>query len=320
MKKTCLLFLICAMLPLSLFGCNRQAEEPDFIRLAENDPHAPFGDVDYPCYYQDGTNNTEGFPEDVETYFWSRERTEPTEAQKTARFTFDGKEYIGTATMQYSVLSAPFSAVSYRTENGEEFDLRADDGRLVYIDLMGKDFFKRECAATRLDNVDAATEEIARKCVSPYINTENYTLSSVKKETVTEENGSFDIYEYLFVKMIGNIATADTAKVRITSSGTVASVTLGDIDAFDAVTEDMISLDAANASIAKAMSQIYSNSNYILRDYQLDSQYIAFADNGELVLCSYITYDLQARRKGGTDKTGQRLLVTQLPIRLADKS
>lgn len=311
MKRWFLLTLSLLLCFPLLAACQKEKEE-DFVHLVENDPQGPYGDAAYPCYFEGEMNTSTAYPRDAERHLWITTNSDP-ETTESATVTFFGFSYTGTPQRRYQVPKVPYEAVAYRTENGEEFDLRTDTGEIVFLDRMGKGFFAREYAGESAVGIEAA-REIALDAVRGVRSADLsvYREKPVKEEIAKSEIGrEFRFYTFTFVKPLGEIDTMDRFSVRVTSNGTVASVTVGSIGAFDEFTAP--DLAAANASLVKALPVIFSNTNHALESYTIVNQTLTLTKEGKMVLCHELSLTLIARTQHVSNSTTTRMMITELP-------
>ena len=183
----------------------------------------------------------------------------------------------------------------YVSNNNIEFGLRSDTGELVYINLMNADFFDTQPYLPEVDDPNETAISLATEIASSFVdNIEDYT--PISDEPVTRykerEGKTYQITYYVvtFAKKINGYFSSDYIAVKVTSKGTLASIMMGDIGAFDDTT---LNFDATtmNQSISNKIESTYKKSKLEVKKSNVDDQKIVLTPNGDICMYSSIVID-----------------------------
>ena len=110
---------------------------------------------------------------------------------------------------------------------------------------------------------------------------------------VVKDGKKYEItyYNVMFSRKINGINTSDYISIKITSKGHLASLIMGDINAF----KDVISpynASLVDASITDTVKNTYSKLQYQMYDVEVESQILAITPAGKLVLYSQLGVDI----------------------------
>ena len=183
----------------------------------------------------------------------------------------------------------------YVDENSVEFGLREDTGELAYINLMNADFFDTQ---PYLPDVQAPYEtavRLTKEIASQFIdNIDDYTqIIEEPKIRYKERDGvTYQITYYVvtFAKKINGYFSSDYISVKVTSKGTLASIMMGDINAFANTSIDF-ELETINQSISKKIESTYKYSKFKVKEANIDDQKIVLTPKGDICLYTAIVID-----------------------------
>ncbi len=195
-----------------------------------------------------------------------------------------GKSYTGS--YSYSEIDRWNSYIedNYLTEKYIEFGFRNDTGKLVYLNLMNSDFFITEPYLNDIDNHYETAVSIAKDIAKEYVDDiSDYT------QIIQKPNNSDKIpcYTIKFTRKINGYDSSDYINIRITCNGNLASIKVGDINAFKDVTFHIDSADI-NESISNKISSIYGSS---LLNFNIKDQKIVKTPDGNFGLYSNVIID-----------------------------
>jgi hypothetical protein len=101
----------------------------------------------------------------------------------------------------------------------------------------------------------------------------------------------YTTYSITYSKEICGIPTDDSVRVQVTSKGTLKSVVLGEIGAFDHVKEKDISLEKLEASIEKRLMEIEQEAGerFSSDDYEILEHALHLTPKKELAVVSRVS-------------------------------
>ncbi len=248
----------------------------------------------YSTYIVDVANDEISGDIDISNTQWSEGYFERN-ATECYAVIFDENEYSGF--YQKSLVNKCNSFITdiYKNDDGIEFGIRSDDNSLVHINFMNKSFFDTEPYLPEIDNARENAVNYAKNIASKYVNINEYEM--IEDEPITrykEKDGKkYEItyYNVMFSRKINGINTSDYISIKITSKGHLASLIMGDINAF----KDVISpynASLVDASITDTVKNTYSKLQYQMYDVEVESQILAITPAGKLVLYSQLGVDI----------------------------
>ena len=184
----------------------------------------------------------------------------------------------------------------YVCDDGIEFGVRNNDGKIGYINLMNKDFFDTQPYLEDLEN----SEEYCRSYASEIAGTFTKNLSTYKQieeEPITrikqKDGKSYSITYYFFTyyKEVAGYNSSDYISVKMTSKGYLASVIIGDTDVFESKSFT-IDKEVLQQKIDEKVEQVYSSSGYIVITHTVLDQKIGKAPNGRFCIISDVSIEL----------------------------
>lgn len=273
MKKY-ILFMLSLLLTFSFISCNKKNYEP------------------YTSLISDSVNDE--YSVDLEVDYWTGEYFEKEDMENKTCFVF-GNSYYGSYSKSIIDKMNSYTTDIYVDNNNIEFGLRSDTGELAYINLMNSDFFDTQPYLPEVNDPNDTASSLSTEIARDYVdNIGDYT--QIFDEPVTkykERDGkTYQITYYVvtFAKKINGYFSSDFIAVKVTSKGTLASIMIGDIGAFDNTT---LSFDTAtmNQSISNKIESVYKKSKLEVRESNVDDQKIVLTPNGDICMYSSIVID-----------------------------
>lgn len=273
MKKY-ILFMLSLLLTFSFISCNKKNYEP------------------YTSLISDSVNDE--YSVDLEVDYWTGEYFEKEDMENKTCFVF-GNSYYGSYSKSIIDKMNSYTTDIYVDNNNIEFGLRSDTGELAYINLMNSDFFDTQPYLPEVNDPNDTVISLSTKIARDYVdNIGDYT--QIFDEPVTrykERDGkTYQITYYVvtFAKKINGYFSSDFIAVKVTSKGTLASIMIGDIGAFDNTT---LSFDTAtmNQSISDKIESVYRKSKLEVKKSNVDDQKIVLTPNGDICMYSTIVID-----------------------------
>ncbi len=196
----------------------------------------------------------------------------------------------------------------YVCEDGIEFGIKNNDSKIVFINLMNKEFFDTQPYLEDLKNSEECCRSYASDIAGNFIkDLSDYKL--IEDEPITrikeKEGKSYSITYYLFTfyKDISGYNSSDYISVKVTSKGHLASVIIGDTDAFEGESFT-IDENVLHQRIDEKIIQVYNSTDYIVVDHSIVDQKIVKAPDGHF----YIISDLDIQLEGNDNKQIDTLL------------
>ena len=183
----------------------------------------------------------------------------------------------------------------YVDENSITFGLRSDTGDLVSINFMNSHFFDTQPYLPEVDDPEGTAISLSTEIASAYVdNIAEYTLTSITPVTRYKERDGetyqITYYTLTFVKKIDGYLSSDLIGVKVTSKGTLASITMGDIGAFDGITPHF-DTEAMNQSISSKIDAIYPKKKLEVKKSTVEDQRLAINPNGEICMLTVMLID-----------------------------
>ena len=171
------------------------------------------------------------------------------------------------------------------TKNDLTYYTRSDTGEFLGF-FFGVAPMKEQDNLPDIPNTETAILDMADKYVSAYINTDKYIRTHSVNESRSAPNTH--VYNIVYTKYIGDLATADTLYIEITSKGFVKSLHMYNISAFDSIT-CKIDMSKVNDSIANKVNASYTNK---VVEYKVEKQYLGYTPDGDLIVISQLRVTL----------------------------
>ena len=134
----------------------------------------------------------------------------------------------------------------------------------------------KEIASQFIDNIDDYTQII-----------EEPKIRYKERDGVTYQ---ITYYVVTFAKKINGYFSSDYISVKVTSKGTLASIMMGDINAFANTSIDF-ELETINQSISKKIESTYKYSKFKVKEANIDDQKIVLTPKGDICLYTAIVID-----------------------------
>ena len=273
MRKYTAIFLALLSLAFCLVGCNSKKDEKyaSIIADSANDIYSVESEIDYW----------------TGTYFEKEHM-----GDKTCQVF--GNHYSGSYSQSIVDKMNSYTTDIYVDDNHIEFGLRDDNGELAYINLMNANFFDTQPYLPDVDNPSEAAISLATQIASEYVDIADYT--QIIEEPMTRykerEGITYEITYYIvtFAKKVNGYFSSDFISVKVTSKGTLASIMIGDINAFSDVS---IAFEETtmNQSISKKIESTYKNSKFNMKNSNVEDQKIVLTPNGDICMYSDIVVE-----------------------------
>lgn len=222
-----------------------------------------------------------------------------------------GKNYWGA--YEESIIESMTSYVKniFLDESGVRFAFKDGTNDLVYVDLMNHDYFDSVPFLPDVNNPYESAISFATEIARTFVNDiADYTLIVEEPRTsYYERDGeTYEITYYFvtFAKKINDYFSSDYISIKVTSKGTLASIVMGDINAFDGVMLDF-NPTTVNNSIAEKVEASYENGDLNVTQWNVVDQKIVITPNNDI--CMYSTVEIEGTTLSGIEiKTGIRIL------------
>ena len=184
----------------------------------------------------------------------------------------------------------------YVRENGIEFGIRGDNNKPVLLNLMNKEFFDTEPYLEDVENPEEYGRSYAAEIAGSFIeNMDEYKQMTEEPITsVKEKDGkSYSVTYYLFTyyREIAGYRSSDFITVKVTSKGHLASVFVGDTDAFENRSFS-IDKEALQQAINEKIAAVYRDTGYHVNNSTVDEQKIVKAPDGGFYIASSVIVQL----------------------------
>ena len=203
----------------------------------------------------------------------------------------EGKEYIGQ--YQESIVDKlnSYTTDIYKDENQINFGLRSDTQELVLFNRMNRTFFDTEPFLPDIDHPAEYAQSYATELAKTYIDDiDNYEMSIrdpvVRQEEKDGQTHEITYYWTTFARKINGYYTSDYITVRTTSKGHMASMIMGDINAFANIEFD-IDRNSLEESITNKIQNVYKDTGFVANETHFSSQKIVITPSGDI--CMYST-------------------------------
>lgn len=273
MKKQIAIFLALLSLAFCFVGCNSKKNEKyaSIIADSANDIYSVKSEID--CW--------------TGTYFEKKHMDD-----KTCLVL--GNHYSGSYSKSIVDKMNSYTTDIYVDDNHIEFGLRDDNGELAYVNLMNANFFDTQPYLPDVDNPYESAVSFATQIASEYVDIADYT--QIIEEPMTRykerEGTTYEITYYIvtFAKKMNGYFSSDFIAVKVTSKGTLASIKMGDINAFSDVS---IAFEETtmNQSISKKIESTYKNSKLNMKNSNVKDQKIVLTPNGDICMYSDIVVE-----------------------------
>lgn len=221
--------------------------------------------------------------------WWNGSSFSSPSAESTLYIKFDGKSYnVDYMYSRYDNYNS-FATDYYDNTRGVTFGLNSNTGELVYINLKTPSFFKKEPLLQDVDNIKEIGLELAQKYASLFINLNDYILYNTRRSPYQPDRtqkAKMVFYTYTFVKKINNECSSAYISVQITSKGNLASIVIGDLNAFSDENKKQIEsfkdIDIDNMVFSKLEEM---TKDLDAPSFEITGKYYALTPDGDIVIC-----------------------------------
>ena len=222
MKKICTVLLVSFLLVLACCGCNNSGTKVVACYLLSSSNSLA---ADASKYLADAS----------ESKWWNGISFQLDSAKKEMTVEFQGKTYTGSYSCSYYDTYNSFATDYYDGEDGLEFGINANSGKLVYINLKTLSFFEEEPLLPEKTGIEEESTEIAKEVASQFADISDFEVSSEVTPYQPDEGQepSMSFYTYTYWRIINGERSSAYVTVQVTSKGNIASVVVGDLDAFE---------------------------------------------------------------------------------------
>ena len=273
MKKYVAIFLA-LLLAFCFVGCNSKNYEK------------------YTSFVSDETND--GYNAPVEVNYWTGEYFKK-KHMKSKSCVVLGNSYHGSYNSSIVNTWNSYTTDIYVDENYIEFGLRNDNGKLAYINFMNADFLDTQPYLSDVSDPYETAISLAEEIAGEYVdNIADYT--QIVEEPVTryiERDGvTYEItyFTVTFVKKINGYLSSDYIAVKVTSKGTLALISMGDIGAFSNAVIDF-EKEPMEQSISNKVESGYKDSKLSVKKFNIEEQKIVLTPDGYICMCSRIAIE-----------------------------
>ncbi len=246
------------------------------------------------CYLLSSSNsNSSGNMSSIkvaEEYKWWNGKNFTSEtAESNLYIKFDNKSYnVDYLYSRYNNYNS-FATDYYGNTRGVTFGINSNTGKLVYINLKTSSFFRSEPKLEDVANIEETGKELSEKYATMYIDLSDYILYSTSQKPYQSSSDSKEkmtFLTYTFVKKINDECSSAYISVQITSKGNLASIVVGDINAFSEENTKKANafnnVDIDNLVLNK-LKTITRNLNSPL--FEITKKYYALTPDNEIVIC-----------------------------------
>lgn len=228
-----------------------------------------------------------------------------------------GKSYSGS--YRQSIVDKWNSYITdiYTDENGVEFGLRSDTGKLVYMNLMNRNFFDTQPYLPEVNQPVETAISLATEIASKNVDhIEDYTQILEEEEREYEERGGvtykITYYQVTFAKKINGYLTSDYITVIVTSKGTLASIMMGDINAFAGISIVIDTADVDQSIFNKVESaySAYKESRIRVEKSYIEDQRLVLTPDGDICIYSWVVVQGVDKESDTEVQTGVVILTT----------
>lgn len=267
-----------------------------FVACKEENSFEEKNDV-YESLVMDVANDNTGISK--ENNFWDLNSFEKTDiSDKT--ISVCEKTYTGHYEKSFVDKYNSYTTDFYCDENYIEFGLRSDTGELVLFNRMNAEFFDTEPYLDDVNEPEQNAISLATKIAGNYVDLSDYTQIIEPSQTQYKEKYgktyTITYYVITFAKEVQGYLSTDFISVKVTSKGNLASIYMGDINAFENIQFNIKNTNVNN-SISKKVDSVYAEAEINVESQDVYYQRIAVAPAGQVVICSRIKVFAQDKNK-----------------------
>ena len=156
-----------------------------------------------------------------------------------------------------------FEMHTYKREDGSEFSIRSDNGKVSFISYMDKDYLNPSPPPPDIENHETECLRIAKEAASKFINVDDYEIVKNEpfeyKKTIEGKKYSFISYWYIFTKKINGINTSDKVSVTVNSKGLVQAINIGRTNEFDKYKDYEVPMEKCNEIVVQKCKELYGD-------------------------------------------------------------
>ena len=272
MKRNISIIGLVVALVLSLFSCGYGTNK-SYIISASNEQISVQSEIDW------GTKSN-----------YKKLMIGPTEVK------FLENDYYGK--YQYSSDSIRFSSTIdyYKTDSNTSwvtFGVRSDNGKLAYISFKNTDFLSKQRQLDDLDNALEYALKMSKDIVS------NIVIDPESYEIIVEESfimNYMEVFHIVFAKRFSGYISSDQISFEITSKGSLCSVYIGDIGAYDIESTNKIDDESINQSIEKRIEELFKNylDTYSIQNVSIKKKELIKLPNGNTGVLSTTEVEMKS--------------------------
>ena len=246
----------------------------------------------YTSLIEDKTSDGNGIH--VESKIWTGEYFTK-KFMRDKNCTVMGKSYSGSYEKSIVNKINSYTTDVYYDEDYIEFGLREDNGELAYVNLMNSEFHETQPFWTDVSNPSEFAISFATEIAKQYVdNLDEYVrLIEDPKQQYKEKDGKrYEITYYVvtFARKINGYFSSDYISIKVTSKGTLASIWIGDLNAFKDLS---IEFDTAilDQSIMEKVESAYTSVNFKIKKKTIEEQKIAVTPSGDICMYSRVAVE-----------------------------
>ncbi|MCR5344570.1 MAG: hypothetical protein K6E46_00755 [Lachnospiraceae bacterium] len=188
-----------------------------------------------------------------------------------------------------------FATDYYSDAKGISFGVNSNTGELVYVNLKSLSFWKSELKLDDIANIKKIGEKMAERYAAIYIDLDDYILYSTSQKpyrSITDSNVKMTFLTYTYVKLINGDPSSAYVSVQITSKGHLASIVIGDLNAFPDINsfskkrkeqlDRFNDIDVDNTVISKLEEM---TKGLDAPSFEITDKYYALTPDGDIVIC-----------------------------------
>ena len=240
----------------------------------------------YDSYVCDMTND--GLIIDTEKTWWNGISAIDNNALKNISLKFEESSF--DCEYMYSRLDY----LDWRTKNY----YLSDDGITIIIDSIDQTIcgFHKGRLTSELQMNDCAdpyneARKIAKQYASQYVDISKYSIEESDpynySHTIDGKTVEIPLYSFRFTKYVDDYPTSDRISVQITSKGTLRTLHINNIGAFDNIDLSILDSQKLDSTIDAKIRELYSN-RVTTYSYTVEKNTLTYSPEGNLVIVSQI--------------------------------
>jgi len=210
--------------------------------------------------------------------------------------TFQGKTYIGEYCKSIQNKGNSYVTDYYEAPSSIKFGFKEGTDEFVSISLLTKEVYETWSALEDVEDPEETASKIATEIAQEFINISEYSQEITKRPSF---DVGFDVYQVIFERIVNGYHSSDYIFVTVTSKGTLASVVIGDINAFKDINIEFDPLEIENSLNEKIVNS-YKERGFNIETTTIRKQCIVLTDNGDI--CMYSEVEVAGTQEGSTEK------------------